>query len=96
MPDQSAKEVNSFTSVLIVLWPAILWGCGFIVSLIARWNGCKISARGPEECLFLGADVGEFLYPLWSLGFFLIYVFLWVPIGLIILGIVRHIYKNSV
>lgn len=96
MPDRSAKEVNSSISVLIVLWPAILWGCGYSVSLIASWNGCKIWARGPEECIFFGTDVGEFIYPLWSLDFFLLYVFLWVPFGLIILGIVRYIYRNSV
>ena len=95
MTNQQEKEVSRFVSIFIVLWPAILWACGYVVAQIARWNGCKILARGPEECILFGADFGELIYPLWSLGFYLLFVFLWVPFGIIILGIVRYTYRNS-
>lgn len=83
-----------YLPLLIVMWPAILWLAAFAVSLIVRLNGCKISARGPEECIFLGADVGELIYPLWAMGYYLMFAFLWVPIGLIILGIIRLVRRS--
>ena len=86
---QKVDEKSGLLSILIVLGPAILWLIGFAVAQLARLKGCKIWAKGPEECIILGADIGEFIYPLWSLGFYLLFVFLWVPIGLIILGILR-------
>ena len=87
------RELPAFAAVLIVLWPALLWIAAFTVAQIAQLNGCVIWARGPEECKFLGADIGEFLYPLWALGFSLLYVFLWIPIGLILLGVIRFVRK---
>lgn len=90
---EGRRELPGLVAVLIVLWPALLWVTAFAVAQVARLNGCIIWARGPEECIFLGADIGEYLYPLWALGFSLIYVFLWVPIGLILLGVIRFLQK---
>lgn len=86
---KNKKYVPTFLALFVVLWPAFLWLFALLIAQLARFNGCTIWARGPEECLFLGADVGEYIYPLWALGFYLLYVFLWVPIGLILLGLIR-------
>lgn len=94
MPKKSG-ELSGFLTLLIVFWPAGLWVIGFLVAQVAQASGCKIWAKGPEECLVFGADVGEFIYPLWSLGFYLLGVFLWVPIGLIILGILRFTIRKA-
>jgi hypothetical protein len=82
-------------ALLIVLWPAGLWSIGFIAYLLLRLNGCNISARGPEDCLIWGADFGEFIYPFWSLGVYLMAAVLWGPIGLILLGLLRVIKRTS-
>jgi hypothetical protein len=84
------KDLSSLTAILIVLWPAGLCLLGFIVLLIANVNGCKVSAQGPSPCILLATDIGEYIYPLWALGYYLFYAFLWVPIGLILLGIIRY------
>ncbi len=87
------RDLPRFVAVLIVLWPALIWVVAFSVAQVARLNGCVIWARGPEKCMFFGSDIGEFLYPLWALGFSLLYVFFWIPIGLILLGIIRYARK---
>jgi hypothetical protein len=94
MEDKNDR-VSTSLALIVVLWPAGLWLIGFFVAQLARLNGCKIWARGPEECLFLGMDVGEYIYPLWSLGFYLLGVFLWIPIGLILLGVIRFIRRAT-
>ncbi len=48
--------------------------------------GCEISARGASPCWVLGTDIGEAIYPLWALGYLLIPVIGWIPLGLLILG----------
>ncbi len=96
-------EISTPLALLIVLWQAGVWVIGFIAYLLLRLiaylllrlKGCNISARGPEECLIWGADFGEYIYPLWSLGFYLMGTFLWVPIGLILLGLLRAIKRTS-
>ncbi|MDO6800708.1 hypothetical protein [Shimia thalassica] len=40
-------------------------------------------------------DVGEYIYPLWSSGYYLLGVFLWIPIGLILLGVIRFIRRAT-
>ena len=56
-------EVTGIYSFLIVLWPAIFWVFGFLAAQVARLNGCKVWAKGPVECIFLGSDIGELVYP---------------------------------
>ncbi|KIC09996.1 hypothetical protein RA19_12565 [Leisingera sp. ANG-M1] len=92
---QEDKELPAWLSLLILLWPLALWVAGFIISQAAQTGGCKIWAKGPEECIFLGTNIGELIYPLWSLGFYLPFVLLWVPCGLIILGIIRFALRNA-
>lgn len=93
--ENADDEISTPLALLIVLWPAGVWVIGFIAYLLLRLKGCNISARGPEECLIWGADFGEYIYPLWSLGFYLMGTFLWVPIGLILLGLLRVIKRSS-
>ena len=87
--------VSSYLALLVVLWPVGLWLIGFIVAQLAWLNGCKIWARGPEECLILGTDVGAYIYPLWSLGIYLLGVLVWIPLGLILLGILRFLRRAT-
>lgn len=68
----NVDKVSAPLALLIVLWPVGLWLIEFCVYLLVRLNGCTLSAVGPQECLILGADIGEHVYPLWSLGFQLI------------------------
>ncbi len=89
MSKQTVTEPSRWVALLIVTWPALLWLSGLAVSLAAQSYGCTISARGPEPCIVFGRDYGEFLYPLWALGFSVIYVLLWLPIGLVLLGLLR-------
>jgi hypothetical protein len=93
--EEDSDEVSGILSFLIVLWPVVLWAIGFLVNVLALLNGCKITANGPEECMFLGADFGGFIFPLFGLGVYLVYAFLWIPVGLIILAIVRYLKRNS-
>jgi hypothetical protein len=92
---EDTDDISGVLSFLIVLWPAVLCAIGFLVYLLALLNGCKLTARGPEECMFLGTDFGEVIYPLWGLGIYLVYAFLWIPVGLIILAIARYLKRNS-
>lgn len=92
---EDTDEVSGILSLLIVLWPAVLWAVGYLVYLLALLNGCKVTAKCPEECIFLGADFGEVIYPLWALGFYLGYAFLWMPVGLIVLAIARYLKRNA-
>jgi hypothetical protein len=94
MEDKNDR-VSTSLALIVVFWPAGLWLIGFFVAQLARLNGCKIWARGPEECLFLGMNVGENIYPIWSLGVYLMGVFLWIPIGLILLGVIRFIRRAT-
>lgn len=86
---------RSTLNTLIVLWPAALWCFGLCLSLAIRLYGCTISARGPEACIVAGYDIGVFVYPLFGLGFYLIYVFLWMPVGLIIVFLLRVLFPNK-
>lgn len=88
-----ARKLPSWFAACIILWPAVLWLLGVIAAQIVLLNGCTLTARGPEECLMLGFDVGEWVYPLWALGFFLVYVLIWIPIGLLLVGIIRLFLK---
>ena len=87
-------RISNILAFIVVLWPAGLWVIGFIVVQLAHLNGCKVWARGPEECLLLGVDFGEYLYPLSALGYYFVGIFLWVPIGLILLGFIRFIRRT--
>ncbi len=89
-------EIPAFLSIEIVLWPAIFCILGFVVATAASLYGCTISAQGPKECVLLGVDIGGFLHPLWALGIYVVYAFIWVPIGLVILALVRWVRRNAI
>lgn len=76
-------------SLVFVFWPAAIWSVGAIIAVTAILSGCEITARGPEECVRFGADIGELIYPLWSLGFFLPIVIIWVAVTSPIVELVR-------
>jgi len=73
--------------ILIVFWPALIWLGAYTVVSIANLFGCKIWARGPEQCILLGVDIGPALYPLWAMGYYLGAVVAWIPIGLCIVAL---------
>ena len=88
------RGLSSLALVVIVMWPGMLWLIGLGAAMIARLGGCSISARGPEPCLLLGLDLGGALYPLFGLGIYLIYVVLWIPLGLVIVGLLRWLNRS--
>ena len=64
---------------LLIFWPWIIIFLEFVVLIIAKTFGCSISARGPSPCHFLGlVDIGEYLYPLWSIGYQIAFSLFWV------------------
>lgn len=70
--------------IFLVLWPVFLILLMFVTIQLASLNGCKIWARGPSPCLFMGYDFGEMLYPFWALGYYTVFAMFWViPTGLI-------------
>jgi len=68
----------------LVFWPWLIIVLELIVIWLATAWGCTISSRGPETCMVLGHDIGERLYPLWSVGFQLVYSLFWVVPGIIL------------
>jgi len=68
MTKQRTKRKKSWIPWIIVFWPLIIILIEFLVLWIALSAGCRISAQGPQPCHFLGNDVGEYLYPLWTVG----------------------------
>lgn len=76
-------------SVLIVLWPCVLLLLAILILVLASMKGCRVSARGPEVCMVFGRDIGEQLYPLWAMGYYFVLSLLWVPAGLLLLGVLR-------
>ncbi|WP_316015790.1 hypothetical protein [Roseobacter sp. HKCCA0434] len=87
------KELPGSVAALIVFWPAVLGVIVFALLLLARLGGCVVSARGPEECRQFGVDIGGLLYLVSNPGYFVLYTFLWIPIGLILVGIIRSLQK---
>ncbi|MBO9477354.1 hypothetical protein J7382_07400 [Shimia sp. R11_0] len=83
------STISSKAMIAIVCWPVFVWLIGGIIAFLASLGGCQISSQGPQPCEILGLDLGAVLYPLWGLGFYLLYVFLWIPIGLVIVGLIR-------
>lgn len=77
--------------VLFVLGPALLWLLLLLISVLFRMYGCTIWARGPEQCIVFGIDIGPQIYPLWGLGYSLIPAVLWIPIALLIVGLSRFL-----
>ena len=88
--------ISMFFAVALVLWPAALWLVAFAVAFVAGRSGCKIWARGPEECMVLGMDIGEYLYPLWAMGYYMLGVILWIPIGFVLLILIWLARRKSV
>lgn len=74
---------------LIVFWPWIIIAVEFAVIWWANARGCKIWALGPEPCLLFGHDIGEQLYPLWSVGYQIAFSFMWVIPALIVWALVE-------
>ncbi|ETX13560.1 hypothetical protein OCH239_09785 [Roseivivax halodurans JCM 10272] len=64
-----------------VFGPAAVWLAGFALSCILVLAGCGLHAAGPQECIVFGRDIGEDIYPLWAVGFFLPAVLVWAAIG---------------
>lgn len=93
--DDRPEDVSSWFAVLVVLLPIIVCLFGFLVTMIAKLYGCATSTRGPEECTLFGVDIGQFLYFSFGLQFYFLLAFLWIPIGLIILGLARYLRRNS-
>lgn len=87
------RNLPRYVATLIVAWPAYLWIIAFVIGQIANLNGCTIWALGPEECMFFGADIGDFLYPLWALGYWAVLVVFWIPIGWILVRIIEYARK---
>ena len=77
--------------VLFVLGPALLWLLLLLISMLLRMYGCTIWAKGPEQCIVLGTDIGAQIYPLWGLGYSLIPAVVWIPIALLIVGLLRFL-----
>jgi len=88
------SNISSKAMIAIVGWPIFAWLLGLLIALLANLGGCKISAQGPQPCEVLGLDLGAALYPLWGLGFYLLYALLWIPIGLAIVGLIRAFRKH--
>ena len=74
---------------LFVLAPALLWLLLLLISILLRMYGCTIWARGPEQCIVFGLDIGAQIYPLWALGYLLIPAVLWIPIALLLVALIR-------
>lgn len=94
--DPDPDELPGWLSVLILTWPALLWAVGFAVFQIATLTGCKTLAKGPEACTVLGADIGGLLHSLlWMSWFLLAGAIFWLPIGLVLIALVRYLRRNS-
>jgi hypothetical protein len=89
------KGLSWRATFLIKFWPALIWILAFLVVLLANLYGCTISARGPEECRVLGVDIGGALYPLWALGYYLVLVVFWVPVGVMIVAISSNLLRKG-
>jgi heme/copper-type cytochrome/quinol oxidase subunit 2 len=74
----------------------LLWAVGFALVQIATLAGCKTLAKGPETCLVLGADMGGLLYNMLLMSWFLLAgAIFWVPIGLVLIAVIRYLRRNS-
>lgn len=94
--DPDPDEIPGWLSVLILTWPALLWAVGFALVQIATLGGCKIWAKGPETCTVLGADMGGLFYNMFLMSWFLLAgAVFWMPIGLVLIGLVRYLRRNS-
>lgn len=81
--------------ILIVFGPLAVWLAGMLLLAIVLLGGCEVMALGPQECIVFGRDIGEDIYPLWSLGFFFPIVILWVAISSLVIELARWIIART-
>ncbi len=76
---------------IVVFWPWLFIAVEILIIWWATSRGCTISARGPKTCMFMGRDIGERLYGLWSVGYQIAFSFLWVIPGVLFWGVIELI-----
>ncbi len=76
----------------LVFWPIPILLLEILILIWAESRGCTIWARGPEPCIVLGRDIGEHLYPLWSVGYQAMFGIGWVIDALLIWGLVKLVF----
>lgn len=62
-------------------------GIAALASLIAHVLGCEISEAGGSKCMFLGINIGDFLAVMFMMGWFFMFTFVFMVLGLIASGV---------